>query len=371
MLLIGAGQAGVLVAREIANRRTSGSSRSASSTTTRARSARSIGGLAGARRDQRRRRDRRAQAGQARTDHDRERAGREIRRITELCRDAGLETKIIPGIYEIVGDKVNLSRIREVAIEDLLGREPVQLDEDVVGASIRSRVVLVTGAGGSIGSELCRQMCRFGPERLVLVEQFENALFEIHRELASAFPQVPSDNTSLLTWLTCQCGIAALHGPMIEGLLAEGPERYDEATFLALLQGRGAGLELRPGGMAVLQPGEATGPLYGGTLTQLVASLGTPYAFAPPEGCILFIEDVNERPYRIDRMLTQLLLAGVLRRARGLVFGEMRGCDEPTGPPTAVEAIRAFTADFPGPVLFGFHQDTSAAAAGLCLSESM
>ena len=163
-----------------------------------------------------------------------------------------------------------------------------------------------------------------------------------------------SDNTSLLTWLTCQCAIAALHGPMIEGLLAEGPERYDEASFLALLQGRGAGLELRPGGMAVLQPGEATGPLYGGTLTNLVASLGTPYAFAPPEGCILFIEDVNERPYRIDRMLTQLLLAGVLRRARGLVFGEMRGCDEPTGPPTAVEAIRAFTADFPGPVLFGF-----------------
>ena len=81
----------------------------------------------------------------------------------------------------------------------------------------------------------------------------------------------------------------------------------------------------------MLRSGEASGPLFGGTLTQLVASLGTPYAFAPPEGCILFIEDVNERPYRIDRMLTQLLLAGVLRRARGLVFGEMRGCDEPGG----------------------------------------
>ena len=117
--------------------------------------------------------------------------GAEIRRITELCRDAELEPKIIPGIHEIVGEKVNLSRIREIAIEDLLGREPVRLDEAVVGASIRSRVVLVTGAGGSIGSELCRQVARFGPGRLVLVERFENALFEIHRELTAAFPHVP------------------------------------------------------------------------------------------------------------------------------------------------------------------------------------
>jgi muramoyltetrapeptide carboxypeptidase len=163
-----------------------------------------------------------------------------------------------------------------------------------------------------------------------------------------------SDNTSLLTWLTCQCGIATLHGPMIDGRLAKGAAGYDQDSFLSLLQGRGAGLELRPDGLSVLQPGEASGPLFGGTLTQLVSSLGTPYAFDPPEGCLLFIEDVNERPYRIDRMLTQLLLAGVLRRARGLVFGEMRGCDEPGGTPTAYDAIRAFTADFPGPVIFGF-----------------
>jgi FlaA1/EpsC-like NDP-sugar epimerase len=120
-------------------------------------------------------------------------SGSQIRRITQLCRDAELQTQIIPGIYEIVGEKVNLSRIREVAIEDLLGREPVRLDEDTVGAAVRSRVVLVSGAGGSIGSELCRQICRFGPARLILVEQFENALFEIHRELTAAFPQVLID----------------------------------------------------------------------------------------------------------------------------------------------------------------------------------
>lgn len=116
--------------------------------------------------------------------------GETIRRITETCRDAGVDAKIIPGIYEIVGDKVNLSRLREVAIEDLLGREPVKLDEDIVGDSIRSRVVIVTGAGGSIGSELCRQICRFGPARLVLLERFENALFEIHRELGATYPGV-------------------------------------------------------------------------------------------------------------------------------------------------------------------------------------
>ncbi|HEY0192146.1 MAG TPA: nucleoside-diphosphate sugar epimerase/dehydratase [Kofleriaceae bacterium] len=120
-------------------------------------------------------------------------SGAAIRAITMRCRDAGLDTKIIPGIYEIVGDHVNLSRIREVAIEDLLGREPVQLDEDQVSASIRGATVMVTGAGGSIGSELCRQVCRYQPARLVLVEQFENALFEIHRELLALHPGLTID----------------------------------------------------------------------------------------------------------------------------------------------------------------------------------
>ncbi|MGE0549003.1 MAG: polysaccharide biosynthesis protein [Kofleriaceae bacterium] len=116
--------------------------------------------------------------------------GPQIRMITIRCKDAGLDTKIIPGIYEIVGDRVNLSRIRDVAIEDLLGREPVALDEAEVESSIRDRSVLVTGSGGSIGSELCRQVARFAPKRLVLVERFENALFEIHRELTGRFPEL-------------------------------------------------------------------------------------------------------------------------------------------------------------------------------------
>ena len=163
-----------------------------------------------------------------------------------------------------------------------------------------------------------------------------------------------SDNTSLLSWLTCQCGIAVLHGPMIDGRLSRGADGYDEASFTRLVQGDAAGLVMEPEGLAVLREGEAAGPLYGGTLTQLVASLGTPYAFDPPEGCLLFLEDVNERPYRIDRMLTQLRLSGILSRARGLVFGEMRGCDEPGGGPTARAAIEACLEDVDVPALIGF-----------------
>jgi len=161
-----------------------------------------------------------------------------------------------------------------------------------------------------------------------------------------------SDNTSLLSWLTCQCGVTALHGPMVEGRLAGGAG-YDERSFMRLVSGE-AGIELAPEGMDVLRPGTATGPLFGGTLTQLVASLGTPFAFDPPEGCVLLIEDVNERPYRLDRMLTQLVQAGLLGRAGALVFGEMRGCDEPGGAVTARDTMARVTRDFAGPILAGF-----------------
>jgi FlaA1/EpsC-like NDP-sugar epimerase len=117
--------------------------------------------------------------------------GADIRRLNRLCREAGLATQIIPGIHEIVGGQVNLSRIRPVAIEDLLGRAPVHLDIDAISATVEGRVVMVTGAGGSIGSELCRQACRFQPERLILVDRSENNLFLIHRELLAAFADIP------------------------------------------------------------------------------------------------------------------------------------------------------------------------------------
>ena len=113
--------------------------------------------------------------------------GTAIRRITESCKDAGLTVKIVPGTYEIMGGRVNLSRIREVAIEDLLRREQVKLSAEAVADVVRGQPVMVTGAGGSIGSELCRQAAAYRPSRLVLVERSENNLFEIHSELRSRF----------------------------------------------------------------------------------------------------------------------------------------------------------------------------------------
>ena len=162
-----------------------------------------------------------------------------------------------------------------------------------------------------------------------------------------------SDTTALLSWLTCAGGVAALHGPMLDARLSKGAEGYDERSFLSAVRGE-SGVELAPPGLTTLRSGEAMGFLFGGTMAMLVASLGTPYAFMPPGECILFLEDVNERPYRLDRMLTQLRQAGVLARARALIFGEMRGCDEPGGAVTAREVIARLTVGFPGPVLFGF-----------------
>jgi FlaA1/EpsC-like NDP-sugar epimerase len=114
--------------------------------------------------------------------------GADIRRITKLCEAAGIRPKIIPGLSEIVGGGVSITRIRDVAIEDLLRREPVVLEEDAIMEAVRDRVVLVSGAGGSIGAELCRQLCRFKPTRVILLERSEPALYEIDRTLRARFP---------------------------------------------------------------------------------------------------------------------------------------------------------------------------------------
>jgi len=169
-----------------------------------------------------------------------------------------------------------------------------------------------------------------------------------------------SDNTSLLSWLTCQCGVTAVHGPMIDGRLSRGAEGYDESSFMRVVTGDCVGLELRPDGLLAVQDGEASGPLFGGTMTLLCASLGTPFAFAPPEGCVLFLEDINERPYRIERLLTQLKFAGVLSRASAIVFGEMKGCQEGESRSEGENVLTArFVAEqvaeeFDGPILYGF-----------------
>ena len=162
-----------------------------------------------------------------------------------------------------------------------------------------------------------------------------------------------SDNTSLLSWLTLIGGIVSFHGPMLEGRLARGEAGYDRATFTRCLCRPEPADEISHPQVEVLHSGEAAGLLIGGTLTQLCASLGTPYAFDPPAGCVLFLDEVAERPYRLDRMLTQLYLSGILSRASALVFGELPRCDEPGGSPTAREVVEELTRGFRGPILYG------------------
>jgi FlaA1/EpsC-like NDP-sugar epimerase len=117
-------------------------------------------------------------------------SGRELRRVVELCQQTGVDLRTLPGVDHLIDGKVNVSQLHEVRIEDLLRRDPVELDTESIHSFLRGKTVLVTGAGGSIGSELCRQICRFGPGKLVLVEQAENPLFHVHRGLRDAFPNV-------------------------------------------------------------------------------------------------------------------------------------------------------------------------------------
>jgi FlaA1/EpsC-like NDP-sugar epimerase len=118
-------------------------------------------------------------------------SGPEMTRILELCHAAGVECKTIPGLDEVIEGRGLATQIREVAVEDLLGRTPVQLEEDQIRGTLAGKVVLVTGAAGSIGSELCRQIARFHPAAIVGFEIAESPLFEIDREMRRAFPDVP------------------------------------------------------------------------------------------------------------------------------------------------------------------------------------
>jgi muramoyltetrapeptide carboxypeptidase len=172
-----------------------------------------------------------------------------------------------------------------------------------------------------------------------------------------------SDITTMLTWLTLQGGLVTFHGPMLAGRFSQGIDGYDRETFLRAVAATEPIGELPGGTLEVIRPGEASGMLIGGTLTQLLASLGTPYAFDPPPGHILFIDEVSERPYRMDRMLTQLRLSGLLARAAGVIFNELPGCDEPSGGATAREVVRDVMRDFPGPVVLGLRSGHTTGAA--------
>ncbi|RNB87378.1 polysaccharide biosynthesis protein [Brevibacillus fluminis] len=111
----------------------------------------------------------------------------EIAKIIDICKTTTASVKILPSIADVIKGKVSIGMIRDVQVEDLLGREPVKLDLDGIAGYVSNEVVLVTGAGGSIGSELCRQLLRFSPKKLLLLGHGENSIYEIDMELRRTF----------------------------------------------------------------------------------------------------------------------------------------------------------------------------------------
>ena len=114
----------------------------------------------------------------------------EKRDILNICKETGCELKILPGIYQLVNGDVMLSKMKEVAIEDLLGREPIQVNLDEIFAHLKGKTILVTGGGGSIGSELCRQIAGHHPKQLILFEIYENNAYDIEQELKRKYPEL-------------------------------------------------------------------------------------------------------------------------------------------------------------------------------------
>ena len=137
------------------------------------------------------------------------------RRALEICRRAGVEALTVPSYQDLVSGRVTVSQVRNVELDDLLGRDPVLLDEGRLQEWIRGRGILVTGAGGSIGSELCRQIARFEPAQLVLFEHNEFALYRMEQEFAEQHPRIA---------LKCVIGDVKNTARMDEALAAHRPQ---------------------------------------------------------------------------------------------------------------------------------------------------
>ena len=161
-----------------------------------------------------------------------------------------------------------------------------------------------------------------------------------------------SDITSLETYIHDQTGLVVFHGPMAAGDFAR-PNGVDAVSWQAALSQENPWQVGPEGGLRTLKAGRAQGKFYGGCLSMMVASLGTPYEIQTA-GTILFLEDIGVKPYQIDRMLLQLRLAGKLTEVRGIVFGPMRDCVQPGNADELLDAVLLRVLDdFPGPVAIG------------------
>lgn len=117
----------------------------------------------------------------------------QIREIAEECSKTKCKVQILPGLIDLINEKVTVKKLRDIDIEDLLGRDPVKVNLRAISGYLEGRIVMVTGGGGSIGSELCRQIMRFKPRRLVAVDIYENSIFELANEIKAKFPDVEFD----------------------------------------------------------------------------------------------------------------------------------------------------------------------------------
>lgn len=113
-----------------------------------------------------------------------------LKPILEICKETGCRMRILPGMYQIINGDVNVSKLREVQIEDLLGRDPIEVNTEEIIGYVRDQIVLVTGGGGSIGSELCRQIAQHHPKQLVILDIYENSVYEIQQELKQKYPEL-------------------------------------------------------------------------------------------------------------------------------------------------------------------------------------
>lgn len=113
-----------------------------------------------------------------------------IKEILDVCKETKCELKTLPGMYQLVNGEVNVSQLRKVDVVDLLGREPIQVDLDSIMGYVQNKVVLVTGGGGSIGSELCRQIAEYKPKQLIILDIYENSAYDIQQELVKKFPEL-------------------------------------------------------------------------------------------------------------------------------------------------------------------------------------
>ena len=236
----------------------------------------------------------------------------------DRLRQMGYEPVYSPGIFErdlyFAGSAER--RLRE--LEDMLERDDI---------------AAIIGVRGGYGSNY-------------LLEHLKVDRFADHPKIFLGC----SDLTSLLTYVGDHAGLVTFHGPMLAKDIAAGT--LEVSSWNHAFQGS-ASWSIPSDGVEVLQPGRARGRLYGGCLSLLAASLGTPFEIETDE-TILFLEDVGEKPYQVDRMLMQLSLAGKFDGVRGFVFGEMLDCVQPGGQTyTLQQVIQRVLADYEVPIAYG------------------